>query len=436
MKEKLEGVNKHKKGVIFTIIAVILLSFMLISVTLWSNVVKEREAKTPEKLQSDSMRQIMGQLTEEKLGDFARMSARYSLARLAQFSVTHPISPAGADGISTINQSIYELMLYGGTNAGAFVDRLEYTTPEEKQYIISNWSEKVGKAAGKMGFVFSLGNVTNFSLAQADPWTVNLSFKTSVYVKNKEGTMMISRNLTVATNFSILGMEDPQASRFMGPNIKKIVFASPNENSRSYSDAQVKLVRNGKRGFGWASGYLVEDPLEATDPDKTYVWLTDYPGDEAFLGNITNISGAILKNLSETAFEHVVGGCNYTIHRDANCIICLEWATLNSGDPSLCKIDFVVGYPNTPLPRAYKTVTTDVPFVARTGGLGSAASLGQVAIVNTNSDPTDIDEDKHLVFDITGPRQMLECGYYVSSQGNAPSYLQRLLAQSYDRKSA
>jgi len=441
------GLEGTRKGIFFTIIAVLLLSFMLISVGLWSSVVNAREARVPEKIKTDSMAQIIFQLSEQKVNRFANISGYYALSRLANYSVGNPITPAGADGTGSINKSMYDLMIYGSTDGGGswYNNNLTYSTALEQQYTFANWTGQLEKSADVMGFVFKMGNVTNYSFAQIDPWNVRVQFDTNISIKDKEATMMLKKTLHVNVTYSILGMPDPLFTRELFPlgNYSKIIFAAEDPAKRD-QDQYIASVSaaNAPRGNGWASGYATTDTnlsghIDPTTDSKTYILVTDYPekadgspDDVAFAKMLDpRISGVIITHYKQniTYSYDAASGCNWSTITD-----------MNGPTRYRVTVDANHNYADCPSPPVVRLYDANIPFISLTGG---APSLGDQAAIQNYPGANEIvplvESSYHVIYDITGPRKLMECGLYAHPSGAvAPSFLQRMLSDATDRTSS
>lgn len=437
------GLEGTRKGIFFTIIAVLLLSFMLISVGLWSSVVNAREARVPEKIKTDSMAQIIYQLSEQKVNRFANISGYYALTRLANHSVQHPIAPNGADGTGYLNKSMYDLMVYGSTNANSWSDNLTYATDLEKQYTFASWTGQLEKSADVMGFDFKMGNVSNFSFAQVDAWNVRVQFDTNISIKDKESTMMLKKTLHVNVTYSILGMPDPLFTRELFPlgNYSKIIFAAEDPAKRTQPIAE-KKVPSAPRGWGWASGYVTTDTnlsghVDPTTDSKTYILVTAYPeksdgtpDDMAFVKMLDpRISGVVITNYkSNTTYSYdAATGCNWSTTTD-----------MNGPTRYRVTVDANHNYADCPSPPVVKIYDANVPFISVTGG---APDIGDQAVIQNYPGANDIvpfvESTYHVAYDIADVRSMMECGLYVHPSGSVtPSYLQRMLSDATDRTSA
>ncbi len=429
--------QKNRKGIFFTIIAVLLLSFMLISVGLWSNVVNARESRIPEKIKTDSMAQVVYQLSEQKMNKFVNISGYYALNRLANHSVNNRIIANGPDGVSFINKSMYDLIIYGNTSAGgSFSPNLTYTTPLEKQYTLDNWLGQMKESADVMGFDFKMDNVTNFSFKQLNAWDVQIQFNANVSIKDKKSTMMLKKNLRVNTTFSIMGMPDPLFAHKLFPtmNYSKIIFAAPDPSNRDisqYNATQISI--NTLRGKGWASGELTAYS-NLTD-EKTYILVTTYPAmpdgspdDTAFSQMLVpQITGVIITNLNQTITNSYdpVSGCNWSITTDNNGPTRYRSMRDLNNNFIACPTTFS------------KIFDLNIPYLGLTNS--PAASLGsQVVMQNypgTGGDEPFTNPDYHVLYDISGARKMMECGYYVNSANTAPSFLQRMLVNGETKTS-
>ena len=442
------GAGMSRKGIFLTIIAVLLLSFMLIAVGLWSSVEDARESRIPEKIKTDSMAQIVFQLSDAKLNRFVNISGYYALNMLANYSITHQINQ-GTDTEKTgnINKSIYDLMMYGSTDAGnSFHPNLTYSTNLEKQYTLGNWMGQLKKSADVMGFDFEMGNITNFSFNQTTAWDVQIQFDTNVSIKDKQSTMKLAKSLHVNTTFSILGMPDPLFTKELYPtgNYSKIIFANSDASHRLDSDYKAELKGTGERGMGWASGYLTYNAT--ADNGNVSVLVMPYPhkadgspDDEAFQQVVNTMSA----DISGIILTHV-NPPNESVAATPDANGCL-WKEINDTDgPVRYKIRYDATYNPSSACASSKTLIYDAGYHSYIQFTSDPPLGEQVVFVNYPGDGSDeiqqyISPDFHALYDITALRKMMSCGLYAQpnpSEGpQAPSFLQRMLKDGETLKS-
>ncbi|HQT45160.1 MAG TPA: hypothetical protein PLO51_04220, partial [Candidatus Micrarchaeota archaeon] len=441
-----------RKGIFLTIIAVLLLSFMLIAVGLWSSVEDARESRIPEKIKTDSMAQVVFQLSNAKLNRFVNISGYYALNRLANYSISNPINQ-GTDLEKTgnINKSIYDLMVYGSTDAGgSFHPNLTYSTNLEKQYTLDNWIGQLKASADVMGFDFEMGNITNFSFNQTTAWDVQVQFDTNVSIKDKQSTMKLAKSLHVNTTFSILGMPDPLLTKELYPagNYSKIIFANQDASHRLDSDYSASQIGFGQNGKGWASGLVTtvaNITADTSTENNVYVLVMAYPEkadgspDDAKFTEIINtmspqISGIVITNLKQnitTAAMPDANGCLWRETTDLNGAVRYKSKVDANGNHAACPTTIALLYDS-----GYPTIGFAFSPAIPAGA--------QIAFANYPGSGTPGVEpfehtDYHALYDITMLRKMMSCGLYAQpnpSEGpQAPSFLQRMLKDGETLKS-
>ncbi|MCX8196898.1 MAG: hypothetical protein N3G80_01100 [Candidatus Micrarchaeota archaeon] len=437
--------NLPNKGFFFTVTALILLSFMLLTSQMWVRTFAQKDQHLSMRFKGESMRMVLSSISDKSLSQFANASAFFATFKMVNATQVNGLSESPSSdprnpGTGAVEKLAYELMLYGNSSSPL---PISYSAEEKEAYTIAGWQQKIRQAANIVGMNVSFGPVENFVFLQKDPWTVGVSFEMEMNLTDLENTMKQSKRLKANSSFSINGFVDPlivreELNRRPGiardPSLvaQKQIWKHVSYNSPS-DVSPVLVEENGLEGSGWFFGPITSDypdqgifEGEELNRIKQYILVHRY---DENISNYANFYGAVILTTSPRVVSrtYTEGGCNFTEYNQTDCLNCLRWVQVNSGGQS-CR----------PIPPYIYKNEIEVPFIV--AGSGWSANSSRIPIVKREGVGEHVfvlidnefgDKDKkrqgyHRIWDITKLRDMAICGFYL--QGNGPSFFQRMLS--------
>ncbi len=286
---------KEKKGFFFTVLMIVLVSFMIASVSIWSQVNEAKDARYPDKISARSMKRLLEQVSEERLGVFVNESAFFALHKLDahlrgyRYDVDgiylRTEEPILLEDYEDINETMYELIMYGNSTDDESIDfgTLEYSEDETKRYtLVNGWNGTMSDVSETMGFEFDLKEVNNFSFEQVDAWNVKVSYDIVVTIRSREREMTLEeKSFSLESEFPITGYEDPMVAYWdymtrvsKGDNpadysrvIEKQIFKGIYNTTEDIAPQRAghPIVAHHARGRGWIYGVLTKSRSEMVD---------------------------------------------------------------------------------------------------------------------------------------------------------------------------
>ena len=373
----------NKKGFFFTVMALILISFIFISIQLWAQSTQVQEQRYAEKFKTYAMQNAISMSSEETFSKFANASMIYAVNKFATNLENHSSlnvrgvydnrKASDPEGIFYLNKSIYELMIYGNTsgyltdsantyppNEYFYMDRKENLvySDSEMRYTLGNYFKTTSEAAALIGYNLSWGEPTNFTFNQSDRWTIYVSFSVPLNLSDSENRLHTSKNLTVNASFDINGLTDPYVARehvsYLGSqaiidisdqahNIpKRNIYRIPKYEDRE--DAKANVIKNGTEGMGWFFGpavwsgdyskFLAEDDYRYNlSKIGTYILITP---DAGFALEHSGEFGAVIllrpsvnnpslwPNITGEIELRQTPKCSFKLRRQPTCLFCIE----------------------------------------------------------------------------------------------------------------
>lgn len=498
-----------RRGFFFTVLALVILSFIFISITLWAQAQTAAENRAAERFRAEALQTALSMVSNETFTKFVNASALYAINKLASSLEEQPdcakrgipyytgTNNAFPDGTYNVNASIYELMLYGNTSAYLYSSPFTFYPDganltyvgDERKYGLGNFFDQTRAAVAMLGYEVQWGEVENFTFNQTDAWTMHVHLSVQMNFTDSRGLVSISRLMEINLSVPVDGFTDPSVLRGdmqhrLDPTSQTCESSCvPNMPQRPHrnvyrgidpgapvrtivydnaTDAQALLLKGGGEGLGWFFGPVSQERNTSFSftnyhynltTIRSYIYMTDNAADaldqSGYFGGLIITKPAGLNITSET-----LGNCTYTNYTQTNCLYCISYQTV-TGSPCSRPAQAHVTPESIPIDPYIPYIQTDgtPPFIA--GHENFHTGLFEALIVSNNNatdlcgfafgqanrdcraptaDPAPLmrkfgDEGSghsaSKLWDITGPRDMAICGFYVRSD-YAPSYLQRL----------
>lgn len=439
--------HKHaRKGFFFTVMALAMLSFMLLTVQVWVRTFEQSDLRSSQRFRGEAVQQILSVVSDKSLSEFANASAFFATYKLVNYTSTQAGALARLDaedniknpGTGQVEETLRQLML-NGTYPSTLTGTGPYSDAEHEAYAIESWQDKMRISANVMGFSLSFSNVTNFTVRQLDPWTVGVHFEIHMNITDFDRTMFQSRNLTADANFSISGFDDPFVRRksLNGGHVDvgRQIFRGPHETPSSVQPHPSTAMR----GAGWFFGPVRQDyPSPGEDVSYLSQYILAYKYDENFTSYMNMFGAAIVTDKPVIVTnETVISGCRFNVVNETKCINCLvHYVPLDAENESKPECATL----QTPGDELYNKY--DKPYLGGPSSLPltevSRPSLQSYLLidnwVNTaNEQEVQRDDSQyyHRAWDMTNIRDMAICGLYVASP-TGPSFFQRMTDGPWD----
>lgn len=429
---------KARKGFFFVLITLLILMYIVASLSVFTRTVEISEKRAAEKFKVSNLEAAVDQITNEKVQKLADISTYYALMKLNDHAAYHPVKEGeiGEWEFTHINASMAELVLNGKASSDHFVDGRELSI----DFSLAEWIDKLNKSLESSGMRVSSFSAENFFFNQSDYDGVNYSFTLHLALEDNAGTASLSRTYDLKGEINIEGLIDPAIVRMgmennLPQDLQKQIFF--NEEYKKRSDMRPKPIEIGKsEGQGWFYGPLVEvanakdvDPIERSQ----WILVGDY-NDIISLKepdvNYNEFGAYILTNkvklIPECGGEEQSETFNPIVY-DPKCDKKIE-KNINPPDKPFAVID---GFKIGSLPEETKCPKNLVK--QNSGVVRCVLFVAQYDFSEIKKEPDKKLKDVHL-YGIEKLRDFAVCGYYVNSE-EAPSYFQRLLNKSYSRSS-
>lgn len=374
-------------------------------------------------------------------------------------------------------------------NANTFSPNLSFT-PDQMKYTLGNFFSTTAQAARLLGYDVQWGGLKNFRFDQSDPWTLAMHFEVPATLTDAEGRIRVQRNLGADVKMDINGLTDPMIQRLdrsYRPTVPdtgrphRNVYHSPAYNNVSDASVQAGVLSgpaNVTEGLGWFFGPVTNKDnasFSNAGPDaeiynlsriSNFIFITSDP--QKALSASDWFGAVILENAGSSpryanTSSYISGNCNYTVWTQQKCLYCIQYQAAND-TAAKCPL------PSPTIDPSSVPHNPAIPYAVLSGGLPRVAAhrnyhlssggedIVELLIDNRNN-ATDLfgpittpnynhqieylerkfsDKSSALtprsnstLWDLTGPRDIAVCGYYVESRWG-PSYLQRFtLMPSY-----
>lgn len=409
-----------------------MLGYIILSISAWTASVQVTEQRMSERFALKNARNVLDQIDEDEVKRVVHLAAYNSLYELNSHTMIHPVRYGGVDDeFSYINQTMYGLITDGTAAEDNFVSGDDMILFSDSLII---WSKQLNNSLHEIGYRLTIFEASNFSINQTSQDAVDYTIQLRLGAESREGRTRVEKTYAIYDSIDITGFVDPAVFRegreaHSDLNISKQFFFHSD-----YSIPETTLpqaLMDGVAGQGWFYGKLVDTSDAHTIEQfnrSSYILVGEH-------NQITSLRNAevdfehfgayILTNDFERApcmsesetfnpiYYDPEAGCDASIQESV-----VSW-TLK---PFAVVPGFSLGNAGThPAPNRDGTTTPAVLFIAE---------YDYVAI---STEPGRKNQQVQL-YNIENLRDFALCGYYTNSP-DAPSYLQRLLDNSYNRNS-
>jgi hypothetical protein len=433
-----------KKGFLFTVTIFLVLTYVLLSISVWVKSIEASERSFSEFFKESTVELTIEQITPQKMDNVTYIIMNRALYRLDEHAINFPVKPSDSDELENIRLALFDLLMKGNATSTYF--KGNEPIPTEANSSLTAWKDNLNASLRAIGVEVDEFNVTNFKVNQSTVDKVNYSMDIKLGIRDLGNVSRVSRTYKIQNEIGITGLVDPALARITkdaaGDN--KTVYRQFFFNGNYSNNTEISVNEMGQSvtaGQGWLYGYLAK--ASGVD-DNVPVWYNVSPSDRhAFIlvgtyseitaldpGNFEQFGGYILTNsptLTNTS-------CGLDESNTFNPLV--------HGDAPDCDIEIEAGigkYTGKPFVVAPGFNTDSAPDCPLLDGTWQTRKC--VLMINSYSE-IEVQSNPALkqvstlsgLFEVEVIRDFVMCGYYTHNP-KAPSYLQRLLNDTYNRSS-
>jgi hypothetical protein len=428
------------KGFLFVITVFLILTYILLSISVWVKSIESSERIFSEFYKESTVELAIEQITPEKVSNVSYQVMSRGLYRINELSSTNTVREGVDDELSNLESAMGELLVSGSADEDYFTygDGLD-----EENSSMNAWVENLNASLLAIGIYIDDYEIYNFRVSQSDIDLVNYSFDMRLSMRDTGGKTSVSREYHIENNLSITGLLDPamfreSSLRTDGDQEIRRAFFFEKDLYLTPGGIDIRDVSGTlEGGMGYFYGPLVHVDyaidVAPTNRDRfilvgTFEEITDYHAWEDFGAYIVTSAP------SRTPYECGEAGTRYHEDDTLNPILYTHPVTCS---PELnCEAGACTVKPFIVAP-AFRI--TDVP--SNCPGLDFSDSSAKCALFINEYSVQEVLEvpSRKLgtsgsgIFDVEDLRDFVMCGYYTHTE-NSPSYLQRLLNNSYERE--
>lgn len=435
----------NKKGFLFTVTVFLVLTYILLSVSVWVKGVESSERAYAEFYKESTVELAIEQITPAKMDNVTYVIMNRALYRLNEHTIDHPVKEGEDDELENLRGAMYELLMEGSANQSYFTG--DEGLGKEANSSLNTWAQNLNASLLAIGVYISEFEVPeeSFSISQSSKGMVTYSFNITLKMRDLSNTSSVSRTYKMPygnTGIDITGLVDPALARESKDEagdeltVYRMFFFHEEYGDASSVSVSKEVSISGGQGWLYAPLALADGNAEyveeysniAPSERKYYILVGDF--DEIKdASNYEMFSGYIVTSAPSTETVDCDGD---DVEVESDTFNPIEYTdepdcTPYLGDPSTSK-PFVVA-PNFDV--------DDAPACPMLDGSGQMRKCVLILAKYNPQDVADTPSKKNKVseagiFDVEGMRDFLMCGFYTHNP-DAPSYLQHLLEDSYSR---
>lgn len=431
---------KTKKGFLFVITVFLILTYILLSISVWVQALEASERSYSELYKESTVELIIDQLTPVKVNEISNVVMTRGVFVLNRYAVDHTVKEGTEYEHEHIEAALGEYIKDGTMSDEHFNDGIG---PEsEYNASLGGWMANLNVSLLAIGAYIDDFEIYDFRFEQNDIDSLNYSFRMRVSMKDTSGTTSISRTYDVDGIVNITGFVDPAIIRetdaIDNPVYRQFFFHS---RYASPTDLGADELEGISAGQGWFYGPIIDVSgavgLE-TEHRHRYIIAGSYDDISSLSEETRNMYGGFIVTTEPSAGTTCteIGGSTFESETEtfnaiyyelsgSSCDVAMDMDTytfkpyviasgFDSGDAPEC-------------PDLIRGTTEKCVLII--------AEHGPDYIVERASHYDDkFDTANSGIYGIEDLRDYTLCGYYVHDE-NSPSYLQRLLNNSYGRTS-
>ena len=109
-----------KKGFLFTVTVFLILTYILLSISVWVKAIESSERSFSEFYKESTVELTIEQITPAKVDNVSNIIMTRNLARLDEHSIDSPLRPGGVDENSNIRGALFDMLVNGSAGTSYF----------------------------------------------------------------------------------------------------------------------------------------------------------------------------------------------------------------------------------------------------------------------------------------------------------------------------
>ena len=153
-----------KKGFLFTVTIFLILTYILLSISVWVKGVETSERAYSEFYKESTVELAIEQITPAKVDNVTNIIMNRALFKLNDFSIDHPVKAGPTDNENRyINDSLYGLLVDGTAPDSDFRDGTGFTDIDAS---LAAWVTNLNASLGAIGVYVSDFSISDFNVSQ------------------------------------------------------------------------------------------------------------------------------------------------------------------------------------------------------------------------------------------------------------------------------
>lgn len=428
---------KDKKGFMFVISVFLILTYILISISVWVKGLEASERSYSEIYKQSNVELAVAQLTPEKIGLISDLIMQRAVFSISTHSITDPVKAGQApnDENYYIRQATFQYLANGTPSA----DNFEGDAPApEVTSSLAGWVGDLNTSLAGIGVYIDNYQLSDFQMAQESVDIINYSYRMKLTMKDAGGVSSLSRDYNVHGKVNITGYVDSSIVRESdrsGEPVYRRFFFYPSYQVPA-DVAPSKMSQTVTAGQGWFYGYVIDSSAGASIPkDKRHLFILvgDYASITG-LSDYADFGGYIVTNRASSGVTCTSGSGVISKGEGADTFNAITYNKIGSNCNEEILATTKTSKPFAVIPGFTYTSAPSCPNLINVTGATRCAlfttTYSQNEVETKPSLKNSLNAETSGLFDIEKLRDYTMCGYYVKNP-QAPSYLQRFFKDSY-----
>ncbi len=423
--------NNRRKGFLFVITVFLILTYMMLSISVWVKALEASERTYSELYKESTVELAIEQLTPAKVANVSDMVMTRAVFRINDLAKEHPLKEGPVDNeYYYIKNAVYEYAINGSPSGSNFYD--EYIPDPEGNASLGGWISTLNASLLAIGVYIDDFEIYDFSFDQEDYKTLNYSFRMDLSMRDTSGSTSLVRTYELSNKIPLTGFVDPAIARESGDETiyRQFFFLEGYLNKDNLAPERVSNIDAGQ---GWFYGPVVI-PTEAAGIDddlkRRYIVAGTYDGIRSLGDEDMEKFGAFIVTSEPTEGT----ACDLTHVNEDDTFMAIRYEGTTCGSVSVDP-DTLISQPFVLAPAFDIGDAPPCMDVVENATKNCVLIIANNDVWDVNADPEtklETPSESTGIFGIEELRDYTMCGYYTLEE-DSPSYFQRLLTDPYSR---
>jgi hypothetical protein len=225
----------NKKGFLFVLTVFLILTYILLSVSVWVKAIEASESSYSEFYKESNVELAVSQITNQKVDAVSYLILNRALDAFNNQSIDHPFAVGSTGDENHYIAAAFGEWLENGTPSQS--DFADGVAPSEPTSSLAAWASSLNASLAATGVTLDYFKVTDFTITQTDIDTLSYSFNATLRMSDKSGTTSVDRTYHISNALSSRASRTRLSRARRSPPATTRSRAGSSSSARQYTQA-------------------------------------------------------------------------------------------------------------------------------------------------------------------------------------------------------